>query len=223
MITRTATVATTAFLTFTLVPGVPATAGAEDTYANYAELAAHETEGVDYRRTTRAGGTDLAHIAIHGGRIEPPTTELADHAAQAGDHAFATFEGIKRSGNGVLHITATRFDEPMTLEVVAASDYTISWHGAAGDHPTTYVGGLDTELRDTVRAELRASGFDAPDSIPDGLAGEDPDNIANRNARGAGVQLEITHAQRATFLDDGSPTETFRDYTAAVERAAAQR
>ncbi len=223
MTAKAATVAGASLLTIALAPAAPVSA-AQDTYADYAELAANESEGTDYRRTTRQGETDVAHIAIHGGGIERPTTELADHAAQEGEHAFATFEGIKPTGNSILHITSTNFDEPMTLEVVADAEHTLSWHGAAGEDSTTYVGGLDTDLRERVREELRAAGFDAPEQIPDGLKGESPDNITNRNARGEGVQLELTRAQRDAFTDqDGSPTEAFHDYTAAVERAVDQR
>lgn len=222
MIVRTAAVTTTSLLVISLAPATPALA-AEDTYSSYAELAANETEGTDYRRSTREGETDVAHIAIHGGGIERPTTELADSAAQAGDHAFATFEGIKSTGNSVLHITSTNFDEPMTVDIVADSDYTVSWHGAAGDEALTYVGGLDTDLRDAVREELRDAGFDAPSTIPDHLKGESPDNIVNRNASGGGVQLELTRGQRDELMVDRTPTDAFDDYIAAVERAVAQR
>lgn len=223
---QTATVAAAALLALPLAPAAPApaAAAAQDTYADYAELAANETEGTDYRRTTRDGATDVAHIAIHGGGIERPTTELADHAAQEGEHAFATFEGIKPTGNSILHITSTNFDEPGTVDIVEESDFTVSWHGAAGQEPATYVGGLDTDLRDSVRQELREAGFQAPDQIPDHLKGQSPDNITNRNASGQGVQLEITRAQRDAFTDqDRTPTEAFEDYTAAVERAVDQR
>ena len=219
MISRPATAATAALFALAVAPA----AEAEDTYADYADLAAHETEGVDYRRAVRDGSTDVVHIAIHGGGIERPTTELADRAAASGDHGFGTFEGIKPSGNSVLHITSTHFDEPRISDAVAGSPYTVSWHGAAGDEPTTYVGGLDTELRDAVREELREVGFDAPDALPDGLTGEDPDNIANRNTRGKGVQLELTRAQRDVLVKDGVPTAEFDDYVAAVERAVSRR
>lgn len=219
MIIRTATATTAAILALVVTP----VAEAEDTYANYAELAANETEGVDYRREVRTGDTDVVHIAIHGGGIERPTTELADAGAKAGGHGFGTFEGLKPSGNSVLHITSTNFDEPQIRELVAGSTYTVSWHGAAGDTATTYVGGLDAELRDAVRAELRAEGFDAPDTVPDGLAGESPDNIGNLNTRGKGVQLELTRAQRDALVKDGVPTAAFDDYIAAVERAVSGR
>lgn len=196
----------------------------EDTYRDYAELAEHETEGEDYLRTVRYGGTDVAHIAIHGGATEPPSTDLADYSADSGGHSFYSFAGIKPDSNQVLHITATRFDEPKALKLVDASTYTVSWHGAAGDVPTTYVGGLDEELRDAVRAELRAAGFSAPDSIPDRLEGISPRNIVNKNRRGTGVQLEITEAQCERFHSDGGVrTEEFYRFADAVERAVAER
>ncbi|MBE9376422.1 poly-gamma-glutamate hydrolase family protein [Saccharopolyspora sp. HNM0983] len=217
MIVRTATAAVAALL------AIPVAPAAGDTYADFAELAANETEGVDFRRSARAGATDVAHIAVHGGGIEPPTSELAERAARSGGHAFAAFEGIKPSGNSVLHITSTRFDEPRTLDVVGGSTRTVSWHGAAGDRPATYVGGRDADLRDAVREELRAGGFHAPDTVPDGLEGESPANITNRNARGEGVQLEITSAQREAFTRGGVPTDAFGAYVAAVERAVHRR
>ncbi|MDF2263855.1 poly-gamma-glutamate hydrolase family protein [Streptomyces coacervatus] len=54
---------------------------ANNTCNDFAGLAASETEGAQWSREFhRAPGSDLAHIAIHGGVIEVGTTE----AAQAG-------------------------------------------------------------------------------------------------------------------------------------------
>jgi poly-gamma-glutamate hydrolase-like protein len=61
-----------------------------------------------------------ALVAPHGGGIEPGTSELAD-AIAASDLSFYTFEGLKPSGNTDLHITSTRFDEPMCLTLLASS------------------------------------------------------------------------------------------------------
>lgn len=218
---RNVTVGAAAVLAVSVI--APAAAVADDTYSSYAELAANETEGVDYERSTRSGDTGVAHIAVHGGGIERPTTELADYAAEFGGHAFATFEGIKSTGNSILHITSTNFDEPRTVEVVEKSDYTVSWHGAAGDEAKTYVGGRDTDLRDAVREELRDEGFAVPSEIPDGLKGESPDNIVNRNDRGKGVQLELTRRQRDLLMPNGTPVKAMDAYIAAVERAIDNR
>ncbi|MEV0387526.1 poly-gamma-glutamate hydrolase family protein [Nonomuraea sp. NPDC050643] len=204
--TRTATRASTRVAAVALAASaafVPVPASA-DTYENYADLAAHEVEGTDYRRVLRTpSGAEVSHLAIHGGAIEGGTSPLADHAAGSGGHAFYAFEGIKSTGNGVLHITASNFDEPKALSLQSKVFRTVSWHGASGTHATTYVGGRDEALVTKVKAALDAAGFAVAEVVPPGLAGTDPLNIANRNRTGMGVQLEITEAQRKRFFQDG--------------------
>ncbi|GAA4207565.1 poly-gamma-glutamate hydrolase family protein [Streptosporangium oxazolinicum] len=206
---------------------------ASDTYDGYAQLAAHESEGSDYRRVQRfPARARVAHIAIHGGGIEAPTTQLASHSASSRGFAYYSFEGIKKSGNGDLHITSGRFDEPRALKLVARVDYTVSWHGASGARPTTYVGGRDVALIRRVTAELRAAGFTVAKFVPAEIAGRSPSNIANKNRRGKGVQLEISSGQRERFFAGGrlnrswienpaNRTGAFYRYTAAVNRALA--
>ncbi|MER6945980.1 poly-gamma-glutamate hydrolase family protein [Nonomuraea sp. NPDC000554] len=201
-----------------------------DVYADYAGLSAHEIEGRDYRRVQRVPrGARVAHIAIHGGAIEAPTSQLADQAAGR-RYAYYSFDGIKAADNSDLHITSTHFDEPKALKVVAAVDYTVSWHAAAGSAATTYVGGRDTTLIKKVTAGLRAAGFPVSASVPEEIGGDSPRNIANRNRRGMGVQLEISRGQRELFFDGGklnrawienpaNRTKAFYRYVAAVNRA----
>ncbi|MFI6920748.1 poly-gamma-glutamate hydrolase family protein [Nonomuraea spiralis] len=204
-----------------------------DTYARYADLAAHENESTDYRRVTRLpGGAIVSHIAIHGGGIEPGTSQLADQAATVGQHAFYAFEGLKRSANGVLHVTSNHFDEPWALALQARMSATVSWHGARGEQPTTYVGGRDRDLADRVKAQLTAAGFAVAVTVPPRYTGTSHRNIANRNVRGRGVQLEITRGQRRLFFEDGKlhqpwidnpshRTAAFHAYVAAVNNALA--
>lgn len=208
---------------------------ASDTYADYADLAAHETEGVDYRISERRpAGATVAQIAIHGGAIEPGTTQLADYAASARGDGYYSFEGIKPSGNGDLHLTSTHFDEPRALDLVAGSSRTVSWHGAAGSTAQTYVGGRDTTLKTRVAARLRAAGFTVATGTPPELNADSPDNITNKNSRGAGLQLELTKAQRERLFTDGRldrawiedpahRTTAFYAYGDAVNRALAER
>jgi phage replication-related protein YjqB (UPF0714/DUF867 family) len=67
-------------------------------YASYCALQVNETLGVDYRIRVRRGCSGIAVMAIHGGGIEPGTTEIAE--AVAGDrHTFYTFSGLKPEGN----------------------------------------------------------------------------------------------------------------------------
>ncbi|GAT68224.1 replication protein [Planomonospora sphaerica] len=214
-----------------VTPAEPARTRPADKYTGYAQLAAHETEGRDYRREQRfPRGARVAHIAVHGGAIEPPTTQLANHSARAGRHAYYSFTAVKASGNRDLHITADRFDEPKARALVSRVDYTVAWHGAAGSRATTYIGGRDTALIRKIAAELRAAGFNVARSVPAGLRGRSPDNITNKNRRGRGVQLEISLGQRKRFFaggrldrawigDPANRTGAFRAYTAAVNRA----
>lgn len=200
--------------------------GANDIYMSFAELSAAETEGADWRIVHEPRGSALAVIAIHGGGIEPGSSELA-RALAGTERSLYLFEGLKSSGNSVLHITSTRFDEPQSRALVQAADYCISVHGCTGTEPVTHVGGRDEALREAIAAALRAAGFDArlPGELgfAEHFSGTGPQNICNITTRGMGVQLEISRAQRAAFFGDiGSAsgrkqtTPVFENYVAAI-------
>ena len=209
----------------------PAPAQAVDTYANYADLATHETLGVDYRIRITNRHTDIVIATPHGGGIEAGTSELvravAGEEEPGADWTEYRFEGIKSSGNSVLHITAGNFDEPWCLWLIGRTSLAVVIHGASGSSPISYVGGRDTLVRDRVIAALTAAGFNAQIATG-GLAGTDPTNIANRTNTGAGVQIEITTAQRDSFFGTNTAagrwntrTATFESYVAAVRTAVA--
>ena len=200
-----------------------------DTYANYAALAAAETEDVDYaRRTVAVAGSLWSSIAVHGGGIEPGSGEVARHVAvDLMDHY--EFAGIKSSGNSILHITSTNFDEPQCLALVAPTTRTLSFHGFTGTGvEETAIGGLDTACAGVISDRLEAAGFTIV-AAGEEIDGDDPDNVANRNSVGAGVQLELSYAQRQAFFvggdlgranrDAGNYTEAFHTYCAAIAGA----
>jgi phage replication-related protein YjqB (UPF0714/DUF867 family) len=85
-----------------------------DTYPNFATLEQHERSGIDYSVLVRRAEPAFAIVAPHGGGIEPGTSEIADAIAVQRWSVYS-FEGLKQSGNRVLHITSTCFDEPMCL------------------------------------------------------------------------------------------------------------
>ncbi|MFD8516608.1 poly-gamma-glutamate hydrolase family protein [Streptomyces antimycoticus] len=175
-----------------------------DTYPNYAALAAAQIEGTDYRvRQRQPAGSALLHMAIHAGGIEPGSGECADYCAGA-DRQFYAFEGIKSSGNSVLHLTSTNFDEPRALAQCQTAAYTISWHGASGSTPQVFMGGTDTVLRDRIRVALDAAGFTVASTTPTELDGNDPASINQKNRRTAGVQIELTLALRQSFFPDSN-------------------
>ncbi|SIM69766.1 poly-gamma-glutamate hydrolase family protein [Micromonospora cremea] len=197
-------------------------------YDNYAQLAAGEEEGVTYTRTALyRPTTSWASIAIHGGGIEAGSGELA---LAVGDGLMDTyvFAGIKASHNSDLHITSSRFDEPQCLAMVGAADRCISFHGYAGtaDQAETALGGLDADLQQSISAALIDKGFRVISASSE-VAGTYPGNICNKDRRGAGVQLELSHALRKSFFptedlsramrDSGQRTARFYDYVEAIK------
>jgi len=166
-----------------------------DRYQNFADLAAHETEGRDYVILYRDLKAEVAVMAPHGGGIEPGTIDIAD--ALAGRHySFYAFKGLKKTGNQVLHLTSDRFDEPVGVDIAHKASLVITVHGCRDSEETVYVGGNHRELQARLTAALTAAGFSAVISSEDGLRGINPENICNRCQNGQGVQLEISRGQR---------------------------
>ncbi|MEV0445524.1 poly-gamma-glutamate hydrolase family protein [Streptomyces spectabilis] len=186
-----------------------------DTYKNFADLAAHETEGVDWSREVhRVPDSDLAHLAVHGGGIEVGTTEAA-RAAAGSSHNYYSFQGRKKtSTNRVLHVTSSRFDEPTCESLQGEMTRTVSWHGFQGSAKVTEVGGLDLDLGLWITRSLRHAGFTVQTAAPE-RAGQDPRNVCNRNLSGRGVQLELSTAQRAAFFLNGDTSAANRKNTTA--------
>src|SRR5690242_4350442 len=115
-----------------------------DLYANWAQLAAANSLGIDYRLPIRLNRSNVAHIAIHGGAIEAGTSEAASGVAAWCGHNYYSLEAIKASNNSDLHITSTNYDEPQGLALVGSMNYCFSFHGMSDQTAgvaETYVGG----------------------------------------------------------------------------------
>ena len=174
----------------------------QDHYSTYSELALVETEGKDYKVITHITSSSIAIIAIHGGRIEPGTSEIARSLAEDGNkYSFYLFEGHKSENNRLLHITSTHFDEPRALALAAKVERLVSVHGMKGEEPFVLMGGLDTSLRERIKIRLKESGFQVKEGMGS-LEGAHPSNITNRCNRHAGVQLEISQALRRLFFGE---------------------
>jgi phage replication-related protein YjqB (UPF0714/DUF867 family) len=194
-----------------------------DTYPNFETLAAQERSGIDYQILVRRAQPPFALIALHGGGIEPGTTEIADAIARA-RFSFYAFEGIKPTGNSVLHITSTRFNEPMCLTVLTHTTTVITIHGEDTENAEiVFLGGRDEDLGECIRTALIGDGFDVREDP--NLQGRDKLNICNRGTSGAGVQLELSHGLRCAMFEsltrDGRkhPTERFGVFVNAILRA----
>jgi phage replication-related protein YjqB (UPF0714/DUF867 family) len=173
----------------------------KDTYANYAELALRQTEGQDYVLTARQRSSPVAVVAPHGGGIEAGTADLAD-ATAGPEHSFYAFRGVKPGGNGMLHITSHRFDEPIGLRIVGRAEVAVALHGHH-DRISEFVavGGRNGALKERIRQSLAAAGFDVAEADQTGLQAKHPQNLCNRCRSGRGVQLEISRALREKMFD----------------------
>jgi phage replication-related protein YjqB (UPF0714/DUF867 family) len=148
---------------------------------------------VDYHIIQRIGDSGITVMSIHGGGIEPGTTEIAD--AVAGKmHSFYSFSGSKTRGNRRLHITSTRFDEPVGLCMVRKSDTVLTIHGCRDAESVVYIGGRNMDLGEKLRCALIKAGFTARSAAR--LPGMHPQNMCNQCRSGSGVQLEISAGLR---------------------------
>lgn len=202
-----------------------------DTYQNFEDLSANEVRGEDYDIRTKHRKKDLIVLTIHGGGIEGGASELTLETATQLEEAFNSsyyiFDAIKSSGNTALHITSTHFDEPEALEMVAESEYCVSYHGYSDSVKNTKIGGADTELMQLALEKLTEAGFNAEILSAGGaISGSEADNICNRTSRGKGIQLEISTAQRKAMFDTftlanrkNTQNEEFYNYVKAIVSA----
>jgi phage replication-related protein YjqB (UPF0714/DUF867 family) len=180
----------------------------------------HEWSQMIEEQVTDNIETQKIVMAIHGGDIEPGTSEIA--LATAGYHPatltaafdcyrlhdFWLFEGLLPSKNDKLHVTATHYDEPIATELVQNARRCISVHGCTDLQAKgkIQIGGHDFEMRSIVLHELTAVGIKAEITTNLDLRGEDPDNIANKTKVGGCVQLEIGNSdRRGLFRIDTRP------------------
>lgn len=198
-----------------------------DTFKNFAELAAVYTEGTDFIVSGENLRDDIGITAYHGGGIEIGTTELLRSVRSLkSDWSWYSFEALLSSGNSVLHITSTNYDEPRGLTFVKRLNRIVSLHGAAGDTPITYIGGRDVVMRNFIWKALEDRGFTV-ELADGGIAGIEPDNFINRTKSGEGVQLELSTQQRKNLFVGGDWSRSKRvdpanwsqdmvNYTAAI-------
>lgn len=172
-----------------------------DTYRNFAALKNAQRENEDFHvRVLAREGAPVVVIAPHGGAIEPGTSEIAE-AVAGNDFGLAIFAGTKDSGNSILHITSTNFDEPRCVALVQESQKVVAIHGEDSAAAIVFLGGKDVLTGAQVRAALERAGYAVQEHDNPELQGTADRNICNRSKRGAGVQLELSRGLRATFFE----------------------
>ena len=175
-------------------------AGHRDRYRRYAELAAEQLEGRDYRVTAVCRGSGIAVIAPHGGRIERGTSEVA-RAIASEDLDLYLFEGCLPSLNfETLHLTSRHFDEPRALALIAGCHTVLAVHGVADTGERALLGGRDSLLACAIADRLFVRGVRAQVS-GHRYPGRDAANVCNRGSSGQGVQLELSDRLRGGPLE----------------------
>lgn len=192
---------------------------ATDIYKSYAGLSSDYKEGKDYViETQEKQRSNTIVLAIHGGRIEKGTDELAKAVAQD-DHSYYVFKALKyhdknEDQRNDLHITSKNFDEPFALRMTAKRHKVVSIHGAKGTEELVYMGGNNKLLRDNIAKELKKAGFQLEEA-PEHLNGNHPNNIVNKSRNLQGAQMELTTALREKLLEN---EEQMKEFANAVRR-----
>src|SRR5689334_17437511 len=115
-------------------------------------------EGRDYDVTATNTGSGVTVLSFHGGLIEAHTSEIA--SALAGRFGWNRYDlnahgtsqcltGTRTTNFAKLHITATNFDDPRAVAMVAAAPKAIAihGHGRAYQKGSICVGGKDAAAR----------------------------------------------------------------------------
>ncbi len=195
-------------------------------------------KGRDYKVTVNDAQSDVVVLSIHGGLIEPNSSELAqaissklhyslyDFAAHGTAACLGTLNDFNR-----LHITAANFDDPTAVRLVGRHKKAVAIHGyndSRGNDPGTLcVGGSNAKLVQAFIAAVnqRKSRFtlyslrpiDAATATASrgadctGITGTARANLVNRTLDGAGgLQLEMSDAIKADLLNPSTRYDALR-------------
>jgi phage replication-related protein YjqB (UPF0714/DUF867 family) len=193
-------------------------------YRSFADLLACEQEGRDYRIHMTARQSPVLIMALHGGGIEPGTSEIAQCVAGE-DYSLFVFEGVKDRGNWKLHVESEHYDLSQALRMAQKAERVITIHGCREEDARVMLGGLDAEMRDMLCEQLVAKGFEAAASGRPGLGGTSALNVCNRNRRSAGAQIEVSRGLRRQMFRDldrsarKEMTATFYNFCEAIRTA----
>ncbi len=166
----------------------------KDKYSDFRTLSDNETLNRDYKIRYRDIGSQILICAPHGGLIEPKTSLIAKLIA-SDTFNYYCFEGIKKKNNKDLHITSSRFDEPVALRLISSSDIIITIHACTDKDKIIHVGGRFKTLAVHIQGILEKLNIkNSRGEIR--FPGTHPDNICNLGSRKKGIQLEFSRGLR---------------------------
>ncbi|AYX89700.1 poly-gamma-glutamate hydrolase family protein [Staphylococcus cohnii] len=172
-----------------------------DRFKSMTELMDYTEENTDWVIHSIKRNSNIIITAIHGGAIEPATTELAELTAEKGSFDYFTFKAIRTKANSELHVTSRRYDEPKLMKMIANNPYAIAIHGCKGEDEIIYMGGKDEQLMDAMTEEFEKLGIDVRQA-PSHMSGAHDDNIINCCKTEKGVQLELTSGIRKKLFEN---------------------
>jgi len=170
----------------------------KDVYSGFTDLANNEKEGKDFQILVKNQDSPIVIMAIHGGGIEPGTSEIAKTITR-GNLSLYCFEGIKSKGNDVLHITSIYFDEPKCIKLAQLSDIVVTIHGCNDKGRLVFIGGLHVDLIDRIFETLNGSGINAVKDASN-HSGKYTSNICNKGRLRKGLQLEVSEGLRSNMF-----------------------
>lgn len=172
----------------------------KDVFSSLAELKSSMVEGEHFRTISCDRQSSLTVISPHGGFIEAGTSHLAKSIA-GGDFNLFDFQGLLPDDPWKLHITSTRFDDQVLLQLLNRSSHAVSVHGLGdADTWTIWIGGLNTTLKLTVGLTLMSAGFSINPS-PRRFKGKHEKNVVNL-PENHGLQLEIPNELMNTLFEN---------------------
>ncbi|AKM78462.1 MAG: hypothetical protein UX49_C0009G0031 [Candidatus Wolfebacteria bacterium GW2011_GWC2_46_275] len=184
----------------------------------FANLAAHMQEGVDFRITAQKKNESILIMAIHGGNIEPFTTEIAT-AIAGNEYGLYLFEGVRAHNNKELHIGSMYFDEPRAQDMALGAETIVSVHGHRNtEHEFVMIGGLNRGLAERIARNIGDIDIEVR-PFEEIFHPGDARNICNRGLLGGGVEIEISRKLRDALREDAG---LYRLFTNAIRRAIAR-
>lgn len=196
-----------------------ATVGTVAEYPSMSALRKVEQAGVAYDLAWTITDSPLIVIAPHGGAIESRTSEITSAVAGT-DHTQCQFGGKLPAGQNYprLHVTSEHWDVEECLILIGQRTHALSIHGTAKADKVVYIGGRDTATGAELATALRAAGFSVVQPAPAEIAGTSTQNFVNKDADGAGVQLELTTELRMELFPtkDGPPSTRGQSFVDAV-------
>ncbi len=202
----------------------------------------------DYSTSVTERSGDVVVVSIHGGLIEPLSSEVADTMASKygwsrydfDAHGTSTCLG-KLSNFDKLHITATGFDDPQAVNLVSRYKKAVAIHGyddsRGNKKGTICVGGANsTQIQAFISAVNQnksrftgyslnavnaASGKVGAGADCTGLTGTARLNLVNRVAGGqGGLQLEMSNAIKADLQNGSTQFSELRNVFYGAVRSA---